>query len=325
MDITRQSLECHAGFGGSFYSAYFEVKALVKLISLVPTFLTCYPRCLVANSDVYILGSNSQLLLYQVMPKQPGFEQRRDLYMLYHYLNHYNLFGSGYRSSAMSIIDDYLRMLKRFAEATLGKAKRSWIDVNSSSTRVCKKLSETESTNTDNGGGEGDINCTRRIGSSSRASNPNGEATPHHHRPLSTPPNSRHPPLRPPPSLSFLSHHHPPTPTPPHHPQSTILPPENSVSSAVGGGGHDDDEGGEGEPMQVGDDEDEQDSRAATTVEKVEERMRECFIQNKRPKRQLSPSAAEQWRSYENYAAAGEFDPVGTKLRSLGLVYQFHA
>ncbi|KAK4381193.1 hypothetical protein Sango_2993700 [Sesamum angolense] len=77
--------------------------------------------------------------------------------------------------------------------------------------------------------------------------------------------------------------------------------------------------------MQVGDDEDEQDSRAATTVEKVEERMRECFIQNKRPKRQLSPSAAEQWRSYENYAAAGEFDPVGTKLRSLGLVYQFHA
>ncbi|XP_072956058.1 protein-ribulosamine 3-kinase, chloroplastic [Typha angustifolia] len=49
---------------------------------------------------------------FEVMPKQPGFENRRDLYMLYHYLNHYNLFGSGYRSSAMSIIDDYLRMLK---------------------------------------------------------------------------------------------------------------------------------------------------------------------------------------------------------------------
>lgn len=58
-----------AGFGGSFYNAYFEV-----------------------------------------MPKQAGFEKRRDVYMLYHYLNHYNLFGSGYRSSAMSIIDDYLRI-----------------------------------------------------------------------------------------------------------------------------------------------------------------------------------------------------------------------
>ncbi|KAK3150277.1 hypothetical protein QOZ80_3AG0231150 [Eleusine coracana subsp. coracana] len=48
---------------------------------------------------------------FQVMPKQPGFEKRRDLYLLYHYLNHYNLFGSGYRSSAMSIIEDYLRIL----------------------------------------------------------------------------------------------------------------------------------------------------------------------------------------------------------------------
>lgn len=49
---------------------------------------------------------------FEVMPKHPGFEKRRDLYMLYHYLNHYNLFGSGYRASSLSIIDDYLRMLK---------------------------------------------------------------------------------------------------------------------------------------------------------------------------------------------------------------------
>ncbi|KAE9605456.1 putative protein-ribulosamine 3-kinase [Lupinus albus] len=49
---------------------------------------------------------------FEVIPKQPGFEERRDLYMLYHYLNHYNLFGSGYRSSSMSIIDDYLAILK---------------------------------------------------------------------------------------------------------------------------------------------------------------------------------------------------------------------
>ncbi|WVZ55173.1 hypothetical protein U9M48_005872 [Paspalum notatum var. saurae] len=48
---------------------------------------------------------------FQVMPKQPGFEKRRDLYLLYHYLNHYNLFGSGYRSSAMSIIEDYICLL----------------------------------------------------------------------------------------------------------------------------------------------------------------------------------------------------------------------
>ncbi|CAN1820773.1 Protein-ribulosamine 3-kinase, chloroplastic [Linum perenne] len=45
------------------------------------------------------------------MSKQAGFEKREDLYMLYHYLNHYNLFGSGYRSSSMAIINDYLCLL----------------------------------------------------------------------------------------------------------------------------------------------------------------------------------------------------------------------
>ncbi|PHU29212.1 Protein-ribulosamine 3-kinase, chloroplastic [Capsicum chinense] len=56
-------------------------------------------------------GGDFYKAYFEVMPAQPGFEQRRDLYTLYHYLNHYNLFGSGYRSNAMSIIDDCLRML----------------------------------------------------------------------------------------------------------------------------------------------------------------------------------------------------------------------
>ncbi|GFP98531.1 hypothetical protein PHJA_001997000 [Phtheirospermum japonicum] len=72
--------------------------------------------------------------------------------------------------------------------------------------------------------------------------------------------------------LSLFLHPQPPPP------QSVVIPspqPENSVSSAVGGGD---------EPMEMGDDEDEQNSRA---VEK------------------LSPSAAavaERRRSYENVA-----------------------
>lgn len=56
-------------------------------------------------------GESFYTAYFKVMPKEEGFEKRRDLYLLYHYLNHYNLFGSGYRSSAMSIIDGYLRML----------------------------------------------------------------------------------------------------------------------------------------------------------------------------------------------------------------------
>lgn len=38
-----------------------------------------------------------------------GFEDRKQLYMLYHYLNHYNLFGGGYRSSAENILRQLTR------------------------------------------------------------------------------------------------------------------------------------------------------------------------------------------------------------------------
>lgn len=91
--------------------------------------------------------------------------------------------------------------------------------------------------------------------------------------------------------------------------------------------------------MQIGDDDVEYDSKttssavaAAVGIDGVEERMRDCYIQNKRPKRSLSPSTvAEQRRSYVNEVAARvgysaeDFDPEGTKLRSLDLIYQFHA
>ncbi|KAL1369138.1 hypothetical protein HN51_023256 [Arachis hypogaea] len=77
------------------------------------------PACYYGHSEAEFgmswcagFGASFYNSYFEVMPKQPGFEERRDLYMLYHYLNHYNLFGSGYRSSAMSIIDDYLALLK---------------------------------------------------------------------------------------------------------------------------------------------------------------------------------------------------------------------
>ncbi|KAJ4727030.1 AP2/ERF transcription factor SNZ [Melia azedarach] len=100
-------------------------------------------------------------------------------------------------------------------------------------------------------------------------------------------------------------------------------PAENSLSSATGAAA---DENGS-EPMEVADDKEENNSK--TTIEKVEERMRDCFIKNKRAKRPLSPSSmavAEEKRLYEDGFVAGVngFDPHGTKLRALELVYQFH-
>lgn len=100
-------------------------------------------------------------------------------------------------------------------------------------------------------------------------------------------------------------------------------PPENSVSSVMEGGSvEENDENAD--PMVMGDDE--QNSRA---VEKVASRMRDCFIQNKRPKRMLSPSP-EMRRRYEDVAEKGDVEAVldysvGYKFRALDLIYQFHA
>ncbi|KAL3743460.1 hypothetical protein ACJRO7_018711 [Eucalyptus globulus] len=117
--------------------------------------------------------------------------------------------------------------------------------------------------------------------------------------------------------LSSSAHHHlllPPPNPPPAAPASAA---ENSFSSATGAP----------EPMQLGDDDGgEAEENSKATVDRVEERMRNCFIKNKRPKRPLSPSsaaAAEEGRGGGGDGVPG-YDPHGTRLRALDLVYQFH-
>lgn len=41
---------------------------------------------------------------HELIPKADGFEERNHLYQLYHYLNHYLLFGSSYRSSCVTLL-----------------------------------------------------------------------------------------------------------------------------------------------------------------------------------------------------------------------------
>ncbi len=43
----------------------------------------------------------------EVIPLDEGYRDRRDLYQLYHLLNHLNLFGGGYRGSVKRILDRY--------------------------------------------------------------------------------------------------------------------------------------------------------------------------------------------------------------------------
>lgn len=46
---------------------------------------------------------------FKVIPKAPGFEKRLDFYHLFHYLNHWNHFGGGYRSSSLSTMRRLLK------------------------------------------------------------------------------------------------------------------------------------------------------------------------------------------------------------------------
>lgn len=46
---------------------------------------------------------------HEAYPLDPGYEERRELYQLYHILNHMNLFGGGYGSRADSIARRYVR------------------------------------------------------------------------------------------------------------------------------------------------------------------------------------------------------------------------
>ncbi|KAL4223167.1 fructosamine 3 kinase [Mactra antiquata] len=52
-------------------------------------------------------GFNSQFYkaYHNIIPKAPGFEKRKNLYELFHYLNHWNHFGGGYRGSSISTME----------------------------------------------------------------------------------------------------------------------------------------------------------------------------------------------------------------------------
>ncbi|CAB3371022.1 Hypothetical predicted protein [Cloeon dipterum] len=51
-------------------------------------------------------GFNSQFYnaYHEIIPKAKGFPKRHKLYLLFHHLNHWNHFGSGYRSSTLGIM-----------------------------------------------------------------------------------------------------------------------------------------------------------------------------------------------------------------------------
>lgn len=54
-------------------------------------------------------GSSFYSAYHRIIPKAPGYSERHQLYQLFHYLNHWNHFGSGYRGQSLGIMRDLVR------------------------------------------------------------------------------------------------------------------------------------------------------------------------------------------------------------------------
>jgi len=48
---------------------------------------------------------------HKIIPRDPGWEERHQLYLLYHFLNHYVLFGSSYKYECVSIMESLVAKL----------------------------------------------------------------------------------------------------------------------------------------------------------------------------------------------------------------------
>ncbi|ESW11921.1 hypothetical protein PHAVU_008G070400 [Phaseolus vulgaris] len=81
------------------------------------------------------------------------------------------------------------------------------------------------------------------------------------------------------------------------------------------------------EPMQVEDGgdggSDDEETTSKCTIDLVEEKMRQCFIKNKRPKTTIAEEKGVFGDGYLELVR--DYDPYDVKLRSLDLLYQFHA
>lgn len=76
------------------------------------------PACFIGHSEAELsimtmFGSPSKEFFeayHELLPRhEMCFEERQLLYQLYHYMNHYSLFGSGYRGACTSILDRLLK------------------------------------------------------------------------------------------------------------------------------------------------------------------------------------------------------------------------
>jgi len=89
---------------------YFQAKSDQRPCIFDPAVYYGLRESDLAMTEVFGSLSGSFYRAYhEAFPLNPGYEDRRDIYNLYHILNHLNLFGGSYLSSVESIVNRFTR------------------------------------------------------------------------------------------------------------------------------------------------------------------------------------------------------------------------
>lgn len=94
---------------GDLWSGNIMTNAIGKAMLIDPAVYVGHAEADIAMTELFGSLPGAFYKAYEdVNPLQPGYKERRDLYNLYHLLNHLNLFGSSYLFSVMRTVKKYL-------------------------------------------------------------------------------------------------------------------------------------------------------------------------------------------------------------------------
>lgn len=93
---------------GDLWSGNFLTDEKGEAMLIDPAVYVGHAEADIAMTELFGGFSSMFYEAYQeIMPLQPGYEQRRDIYNLYHLLNHLNIFGASYLGAVRRIIRQY--------------------------------------------------------------------------------------------------------------------------------------------------------------------------------------------------------------------------
>ena len=97
-----------AGFSPAFWSGYHSVIPRAPGAARKDAGTDMWTGLMMGQ----IMGQVSQNNTLTIGVLDAGFEDRHKIYTLYHYLNHYNLFGGGYLRQAESLLSQLTSICK---------------------------------------------------------------------------------------------------------------------------------------------------------------------------------------------------------------------